>query len=385
MRSSLDRDAAGAWVSMTTVEDAATVEPEQRSEAATRFATGLIGLIAVGVALLSALTTFVVLADLTPISPTHYVVVTLLGVNAVAVLLLLVIIGREVWHIVQARRRRRAAARLHVQIVGLFSVIAAAPAVLVAVVASITLDRGFDQLFSNRTRAVITNSLIVSQAYVNEHEQSIKADLNAMAIDLARAKPLFDQDRDRFRQFFTAQASLRDMPTAMMLGADDSVIMKADVQLPSDFKEPPPPPADRLAQVERCRAGRGPASRHQSRRCAGQAARLRQHLSVRGALHRSAGAGADPADRGQHRRICEFRGAAHRRADRLRADVHRHMRSPCCCPRSGSALPSPTAWWRRSGGSSAPPTSSRPEISMSRFRCAGRRAISPSSARPSTA
>ena len=106
-----------------------------------------------------------VLADLTPILPTHDVVVTLLGVNAVAVLLLLGIIVREVWHIVQARRRGRAAARLHVQIVGLFSVIAAAPAVLVAVVASITLDRGLDRLFSNRTRAVIENSLIVSQAY----------------------------------------------------------------------------------------------------------------------------------------------------------------------------------------------------------------------------
>ena len=72
-------------------------------------------------------------------------VVTLLGVNAVAVLLLLAIIAREVWNIVQARRRGRAAARLHVQIVGLFSVIAAAPAVLVAVVASITLDRGLDR------------------------------------------------------------------------------------------------------------------------------------------------------------------------------------------------------------------------------------------------
>ncbi len=234
---------------MTTVENAAVIEPEQRVDGSARFATGLVGLIAVAVALCSALTTFLVLADLTPVSPTHYVVVTLLGVNAVAVLLLIVIIAREVWNIIQARRRRRAAARLHVQIVGLFSVIAAAPAVLVPVIASITLDRGFDQLFSDRTRAVISNSLIVSQAYVNEHEQSIKADINAMAIDLARAKPLFDQDPERFRQFFTAQASLRDMPTAMMLGADGAVIMKADVQLPPDFKDPPPPPADRLTAV----------------------------------------------------------------------------------------------------------------------------------------
>ena len=91
------------------------------------------------------------------------------------------------------------------------------PAILVAVVASVTLDRGLDQLFSTRTRSMMENSLIVADAYVREHAQSIRADADAMAIDVARAKPMFEQDRDRFRQFFTAQASLRDLPTAMMI------------------------------------------------------------------------------------------------------------------------------------------------------------------------
>jgi two-component system nitrogen regulation sensor histidine kinase NtrY len=234
---------------MTTVEEVLSIEPAQRLTAATRFATGMIGPIAVVAALLSALTTFLVLANLTFVNPTNNVVVTLLGVNFVTVLLLLAIIGREVWHIVQARRRGRAGARLHVQIAALFSVIAVAPAVLVAVVASVTLDRGLDRLFSIRTRAVIENSVIVAQAYLNEHAQSIRAETNAMAIDIARAKPLFDQDADRFRQFFTAQATLRNMPTAMMLGPDQSVIIKADIKLAPELQEPPPPPVERLAQI----------------------------------------------------------------------------------------------------------------------------------------
>ena len=44
--------------------------------------------------------------------------------------------------------------------------IAAVPAILVAVVASITLDRGLDRLFSTRTRGMIENSLIVADAYL---------------------------------------------------------------------------------------------------------------------------------------------------------------------------------------------------------------------------
>src|SRR5271169_229910 len=234
---------------MTTVGDALPAEAAQRPAESARFATGLLGPAAVGVALLSASATFVVLAGLTPINPTHDVVVTLLGVNALAVLLLLGIIGREVWHILQARRRGKAAARLHVQIVALFSIIAALPAVLVAVVASVTLDRGLDQLFSVRTRSVMENSLIVADAYIREHAQSIRADTDAMAIDVTRARPLFDQDRERFRQFFTAQASLRNLPTAMMITGDQTVVLHADIQLPPELKPPAVPPVETLAKA----------------------------------------------------------------------------------------------------------------------------------------
>lgn len=80
----------------------------------------LLAPLAVGLALLSAFLTFVVLTGLTPIAPVHSVVITFLLINGATVLLLLAIIAREVWQIVQARRQGHAAARLHVQVVSLF-------------------------------------------------------------------------------------------------------------------------------------------------------------------------------------------------------------------------------------------------------------------------
>src|ERR1700716_1529389 len=64
---------------------------------------------AVGFALLSACLTFVVLTGLTPIEPTRSVVVSFLLINAATILLLVGIIVREVWQLVQARRRGTAA------------------------------------------------------------------------------------------------------------------------------------------------------------------------------------------------------------------------------------------------------------------------------------
>jgi two-component system nitrogen regulation sensor histidine kinase NtrY len=200
----------------------------------------IIGPLAVGLALLSALVTFLVLAGLTPIAPTSQVVITLLAADGITGLLLVVIIGREVWQIVQARRRGRAGARLHVRIVGLFSIIAAAPAILVAVVASVTLDRGLDRFFSTRTRAVIENSLMVAEAYVREHAGLIRGDTIAMANDLARAKPVFDQDRERFRQLLTAQSSIRGLPGAMMIRGDRTIIETSNLTPQVEFVLPTP-------------------------------------------------------------------------------------------------------------------------------------------------
>ena len=197
-----------------------------------------LGLAAVALALLSALLTFLVLAGLTPIAPTHEVVVTLLLANAVTVFLLILVIAREVWGVVQARRRGRAAARLHVRIVALFSIIAAVPAILVAVVASVTLDRGLDRLFSQQTQSLIENSLIVADAYVREHVQFVRADSIAIAIELARAKPLFDQSREQFHQFLAVQASIRGLPAVMLLDKDVNVVDQVDGQINEAFVKP---------------------------------------------------------------------------------------------------------------------------------------------------
>jgi two-component system nitrogen regulation sensor histidine kinase NtrY len=142
--------------------------------------------------------------------------------------------------VVQARRRGRAAAKLHVQIVSLFSVIAVLPAVVVAIVANVTIDRGFDRLFSGATREVIENSLIVSRAYMQEHALLIRGDILGMANDLSHARPLFDQDRGTFRELLTANAAARNLPGAMLIDKDRNVLETAQTGIQQTFAAPPP-------------------------------------------------------------------------------------------------------------------------------------------------
>jgi two-component system, NtrC family, nitrogen regulation sensor histidine kinase NtrY len=195
---------------------------------------------AVATALLSAFLTFVVLTGLTPIEPTPDVVKSFLLINAATILLLVGIILREIWQMVVARRRGRAAARLHVQIVSLFSVIAVLPAVLVAIVANVTIERGLDRLFSGPTREVIQNSLIIARAYMQEHAQLIRGDILGMANDISHARPLFDQDRGSFRDLLIADAASRNLPGAMIIDKNTNILESTQGGMQIGFSPPEP-------------------------------------------------------------------------------------------------------------------------------------------------
>jgi len=238
----------GPLASMTTVDEVAGMEVAASGGApAARRISGILGPVAIGLALLSALATFAIHANLTPIEPTHNVTIVVLLINAVTVLILLAVVLLDVRRVVRARRLGQAGARLHVRFIGLFSVIAAMPVIIVATVASLTLDRGLDSLISNHTQALLANSATVAKAYVRE---LIYRDVMGMSYDLARAKPLFDQDRERFHQLLNAQAAMRGLPYTMVLRSDLSMIDRADLRGSGEAIPPATGTLDKVSDSE---------------------------------------------------------------------------------------------------------------------------------------
>lgn len=189
-------------------------------------------------ALASAVATFLILMGLTSIVPTPEVVVITLAICGGAGLVLLAIIATEVWRILRARVKGRAAARLHVRIVGLFAVVAVVPALVVAVVASLTLDRSLDRWFATRTQDIVATAGSVAQAYVREHALSIRGDVLAMSKDLSRLKELYKNDPKKFREILTAQAALRNVPGAQIIERNLSVVQKADLRTEREYLVP---------------------------------------------------------------------------------------------------------------------------------------------------
>ncbi len=199
------------------------------------------GVIAIVAAMLTAAVSFVILlGGAEPyISPDNDTTLAVIAINAVFVLVLLALIGREVHRTYTGWRRGKAASRLHVRIVAMFSLVAAIPAILVAVVASITLDIGLDRWFEIRTKTIINSSLSIAEAYVRENGRNLQGTTLSMAYTLDQARSLYNLDRTGFRELMTQQAQGRALAHAALVRSDGSLIVAAATNADFDLPEIP--------------------------------------------------------------------------------------------------------------------------------------------------
>lgn len=213
--------------------------PKQRQISdAPRRSFGWLGAVAVLTALASALITFLVLSGSTPILPTHDVVVWVFILNGILIVLLIGIVAWQAKKLVRERRAGAAAAGLHVRIVGLFSLVAVLPAILVAIVGTITVERGIDSWFTGPLRGMLINTLQIARSYRQMQCQTLARETQLMAADLNRAKVLYDADRNVFRDFLRSRATFLQFPLAMIVERDGTVVEKIEIKQIEGIPQP---------------------------------------------------------------------------------------------------------------------------------------------------
>ena len=149
--------------------------------------TGRFGVIVVGAAFLLALATFLVFARFTPILPTPTVVWILLVGDGLVVIILIVLIGIELFGLRAARRAARAGARLHSRFVGLFALVAAIPAIVTAVVAGVSVEWAINPKFMSDVASFINEANQATQLYGDAQCRALLRDADLTAGDLARS------------------------------------------------------------------------------------------------------------------------------------------------------------------------------------------------------
>ncbi len=189
---------------------------EHRITSKLRRLTGWAGFALVALGIVSGLATFAILTGLTPIIPTKEVTTTLLLLNTGLVIVMAAMIGGQVLFLLKERRKGTAGAGLHIRLISLFSLIAVVPAIIVAVFAFVTLSRGLDTWFSERTQTIVNSAVTVAEEYIKNTAEATRNDVANISADLNQQKPLFDSDRAAFVRRVARHAAIRGLAGAFV-------------------------------------------------------------------------------------------------------------------------------------------------------------------------
>lgn len=188
------------------------------------------------VALMGALSWYLIASGgggRTPLSPP--LAATLLVLNLLPASLLLMLIGRRVAIGRAERNAIGSKGRLHVQLVFLFSFIAATPTLLVAIFASFLFQNGVQFWYSDPARNMLENAGSLAQGYYEEKVRDVADETVTMAGDLRANLAQSAIEDPRFYNSYALQVIRRKLSdSAIVEIGDDGVQRTAAAINPAD-------------------------------------------------------------------------------------------------------------------------------------------------------
>ncbi|MDB5505802.1 MAG: sensor histidine kinase [Devosia sp.] len=207
----------------------------------------MLGLVAVLASVIIASGSFLILTGAARLELSREMWTVIWIVNGLLVIVVVALVLTETALLFQARMRRQPGSGLQLRMVMMFAIIAAVPAALVAVVATIALNQGLDQWFSQRTQSMVEASRLVARSYMIEHAQVLRDDIIWLAEEVEQARGTYENDPTKFARILTALAVTRSLPFTWLINGKGEVLMQAQINVQSS---PPRLPADITTGVE---------------------------------------------------------------------------------------------------------------------------------------
>jgi two-component system, NtrC family, nitrogen regulation sensor histidine kinase NtrY len=181
-------------------------------------------------AIIAGFATYAALNSMPPFGGNTDAVIWLLNIDLAILLTLMILVGRRVAGLLAIWRRGIPGAKLHVRFVYIFGLLAMAPAIIMTLFSLFFFHYGVQSWFSDRIRIAVTESREVAEAYLQEHQQVIRADILAMANDIDRSASLIIANPSNFNQFIQTQSFLRNLPEIIIFqrGGENMVRLGLD-------------------------------------------------------------------------------------------------------------------------------------------------------------
>lgn len=187
----------------------------------------------------SGFATYAALTDVPPFGNDPNTVIWLLNLDLIFMILLVGLIARRFAKLLSGRKRGLPGSKLHIRLVVIFSIMAAAPAIIMAIFSTFFFHFGVQAWFSDRVRTAVDSAQIVAEAYLGEHQQAIRADVLAMANDLDRQSALYYEDKEKFEGYLETQSFMRNLSEVMLFDSAGKIMARTALTFTLTFEDLP--------------------------------------------------------------------------------------------------------------------------------------------------
>ncbi|WP_020593739.1 sensor histidine kinase NtrY-like [Kiloniella laminariae] len=151
----------------------------------------------------------------------------LLTMDFILLMGLIAIVVRRLVLLWIERKRGLAGSKLHSRLVGLFSIVAVTPTIIVAVVSVGFFEYGLQGWFNERVSTAVKESYAVAESYLQEHRQGITADALSVSIDISQSLNSLTQNEELFDEFLTDRANQLNLTELVVFDQSGQVQGKA--------------------------------------------------------------------------------------------------------------------------------------------------------------
>lgn len=189
--------------------------------------------------ILSVIATYVMLTKAPPFLRSRRVLILLLSIDFAFLLTLAAVIAKYIAALWAERKIDQAGSKLHGRIVAVFSLLAVAPTILIAVFSAIFFNIVIQSWFNQRVETAIGESIAVAGAYLGEHQKVISANAQAMAADLSPMVDYLSSESGALDQKLTDEVQLRALDEAIVFDGKMQVLGRSRFSFSLDFESIP--------------------------------------------------------------------------------------------------------------------------------------------------
>ena len=153
--------------------------------------------------------------------------------------LFFVLIIKETYNTLKAKRKGQIGSETRVKYIAFFSLTTLLPSMLIAIFSLTLFYAGLDKYFNSKIKSAVNNSYNVAKNYVEDAKKSITSDILLVYLDINNQFSLFYDNPKQFQSLLASQRLLRRLDEIHLLDSSGNIVMSNIIDPSTNFIPPP--------------------------------------------------------------------------------------------------------------------------------------------------